>query len=57
MELVNYMGASVPVRLNVDWISRELLPTLGLMGIHVHWFLPTSGDSREVVGFGPTAGR
>ena len=27
------------------------------MGIHVHWFLPTSGDSREIVGFGPTEGR
>jgi alkanesulfonate monooxygenase len=22
--------------------------------IHVHWFLPTTGDSREIVGFGPT---
>src|SRR5947209_16036967 len=27
------------------------------MTIHVHWFLPTSGDSREIVGFGPTNGR
>src|SRR3954449_5055686 len=27
------------------------------MTIHVHWFLPTSGDSREIVGFGPTTGR
>src|SRR3954466_4236824 len=27
------------------------------MSIHVHWFLPTSGDSREIVGFGPTTGR
>jgi alkanesulfonate monooxygenase len=26
------------------------------MAIHVHWFLPTTGDSREVVGFGPTRG-
>ena len=24
------------------------------MSIHVHWFLPTTGDSREIVGFGPT---
>ena len=27
------------------------------MSIHVHWFLPTTGDSREIVGFGPTIGR
>src|SRR3954469_21336459 len=27
------------------------------MTVHVHWFLPTSGDSREIVGFGPTTGR
>ena len=27
------------------------------MSIHVHWFLPTTGDSREIVGFGPTVGR
>src|SRR4051794_1872439 len=27
------------------------------MSINVHWFLPTSGDSRDVVGFGPTSGR
>jgi alkanesulfonate monooxygenase len=27
------------------------------MSIHVHWFLPTAGDSREIVGFGPTVGR
>jgi alkanesulfonate monooxygenase len=27
------------------------------MGVHVHWFLPTTGDSREIVGFGPVAGR
>ena len=26
------------------------------MSIHVHWFLPTTGDSREIVGFGPTTG-
>jgi alkanesulfonate monooxygenase len=25
------------------------------MSINVHWFLPTAGDSRDVVGFGPTA--
>ena len=25
--------------------------------IHLHWFLPTAGDSREIVGFGPTTGR
>lgn len=25
------------------------------MGAHIHWFLPTAGDSREVSGFGPTA--
>jgi alkanesulfonate monooxygenase len=25
------------------------------MPIHLHWFLPTAGDSRDVVGFGPTA--
>jgi taurine dioxygenase len=25
--------------------------------LSVHWFLPTAGDSRDVVGFGPTAGR
>jgi len=24
--------------------------------MHVHWFLPTTGDSREIVGFGPTVG-
>ena len=24
------------------------------MSIHVHWFLPTTGDSRDIVGFGPT---
>jgi alkanesulfonate monooxygenase len=23
--------------------------------LNVHWFLPTAGDSRDVVGFGPTA--
>ena len=27
------------------------------MSVHVHWFLPTTGDSREIVGFGPTVGR
>jgi alkanesulfonate monooxygenase len=27
------------------------------VSIHVHWFLPTTGDSREIVGFGPTVGR
>jgi alkanesulfonate monooxygenase len=27
------------------------------MGVHLHWFLPTTGDSREIVGFGPTEGR
>ncbi len=27
------------------------------MSIHVHWFLPTTGDSREIVGFGPTVAR
>lgn len=24
------------------------------MSVHVHWFLPTTGDSREIAGFGPT---
>ncbi len=28
----------------------------GAVSIHVHWFLPTTGDSREFVGFGPTFG-
>ena len=27
------------------------------MTLSVHWFLPTAGDSRDVVGFGPTARR
>ena len=27
------------------------------MPLSVHWFLPTAGDSREVVGFGPTSAR
>lgn len=27
------------------------------MPISLHWFLPTSGDGRDVVGFGPTAAR
>ncbi len=27
------------------------------MSVHLHWFLPTTGDSREIVGFGPTVGR
>jgi alkanesulfonate monooxygenase len=27
------------------------------MSIHVHWFLPTTGDGREIVGFGPAIGR
>jgi alkanesulfonate monooxygenase len=27
------------------------------VSVHVHWFLPTTGDSREIVGFGPTTGR
>ncbi len=27
------------------------------MTIHVHWFLPTSGDSRDIVGFGGAFGR
>ncbi len=27
------------------------------MSIHLHWFLPTTGDSREIVGFGPTTAR
>lgn len=26
------------------------------MPLSLHWFLPTAGDSRDVVGFGPTAG-
>src|SRR5918998_5588328 len=25
--------------------------------LSVHWFLPTAGDSRDVVGFGPTSVR
>jgi alkanesulfonate monooxygenase len=25
--------------------------------LSVHWFLPTAGGSRDVVGFGPTSGR
>jgi alkanesulfonate monooxygenase len=27
------------------------------MTISLHWFLPTAGDSRDVVGFGPTSAR
>lgn len=27
------------------------------MAIHLHWFLPTTGDSRDISGFGPMAGR
>lgn len=27
------------------------------MALSLHWFLPTAGDSRDVVGFGPTASR
>jgi alkanesulfonate monooxygenase len=27
------------------------------VSIHLHWFLPTTGDSREIVGFGPTTAR
>jgi alkanesulfonate monooxygenase len=27
------------------------------MSIHLHWFLPTTGDGREIVGFGPAIGR
>ena len=27
------------------------------MSLHLHWFLPTAGDSREVAGFGPTTSR
>jgi alkanesulfonate monooxygenase len=27
------------------------------MPLSTHWFLPTAGDSRDVVGFGPTASR
>ncbi|HEV7760353.1 MAG TPA: LLM class flavin-dependent oxidoreductase [Acidimicrobiales bacterium] len=27
------------------------------MSLSVHWFLPTAGDSRDVVGFGPTDAR
>lgn len=27
------------------------------MPLSVHWFLPTAGDSRDVVGFGPTTSR
>jgi alkanesulfonate monooxygenase len=27
------------------------------MTLGMHWFLPTAGDSREIVGFGPTSGR
>lgn len=27
------------------------------MPLSVHWFLPTAGDSRDVVGFGPTSAR
>ena len=27
------------------------------MPLSVHWFLPTAGDSRDVVGFGPTSVR
>ena len=26
------------------------------MALHLHWFLPTAGDSHDVVGFGPAAG-
>ena len=27
------------------------------MPLSLHWFLPTAGDSRDVVGFGPTVSR
>jgi alkanesulfonate monooxygenase len=27
------------------------------MSVHLHWFLPTTGDSREIVGFGPTVAK
>ncbi|QXC59385.1 LLM class flavin-dependent oxidoreductase [Aquihabitans sp. G128] len=27
------------------------------MALDLHWFLPTAGDSRDVVGFGPTVSR
>jgi alkanesulfonate monooxygenase len=27
------------------------------MGVKLHWFLPTAGDSRDVVGFGPVEAR
>jgi len=27
------------------------------VSLSVHWFLPTAGDSRDVVGFGPTSAR
>lgn len=27
------------------------------MSLSLHWFLPTAGDSRDVVGFGPTVSR
>ena len=27
------------------------------MSLSLHWFLPTAGDSRDVVGFGPTTSR
>ena len=27
------------------------------MSLSLHWFLPTAGDSRDVVGFGPTSSR
>src|SRR3954454_16717652 len=27
------------------------------MPLNLHWFLPTAGDSRDVVGFGPTVSR
>jgi alkanesulfonate monooxygenase len=26
------------------------------VALHLHWFLPTAGDSHDVVGFGPAAG-
>ena len=41
----------------ISFIRSDALPQRSAVPLSLHWFLPTAGDSRDVVGFGPTAGR
>src|SRR6476659_3754342 len=44
-----------------NWRATTTAPSTAdegsIVPLSLHWFLPTAGDSRDVVGFGPTTSR